>query len=67
MQTGENEMKPGEAAENLSEIGHERKQRWKKRPGNRYTPEQLRLMAQSAGDIRICASRSFISCAWTEM
>ncbi len=33
------------AAEAERAAGFERKQRWKELPGNRYTPEELRLMS----------------------
>ena len=42
-----------EAAEAARAAGFERKQRWKELPGNRYTPEELRLMAESFGDFTI--------------
>ena len=31
----------------------ERKQRWKELPGNRYTPEELRLMREELGTLTI--------------
>jgi hypothetical protein len=34
-------------------LAFERKQRWKECSGNRYTPEELRAMAESLGRIRI--------------
>jgi hypothetical protein len=37
----------------LARLPFESKQRWKESPGNRYTPEELRAMAESLGRIRI--------------
>ena len=37
------------AAEAARAAGFERKQRWKELPGNRYTPEELRLMSERLG------------------
>ncbi|MEK7678347.1 MAG: hypothetical protein AAB676_21155 [Verrucomicrobiota bacterium] len=41
------------AAEAARAAAYERKQRWKEQPGNRYTPDELREMAESIGPIRI--------------
>ena len=42
-----------EAAEIERAAGYARKQKWKELPGNRYTPEELRKMAENAGPIQI--------------
>ena len=42
-----------EAAEAEHAAAFERKQKWKELPGNRYTPEELKLMADSFGEITI--------------
>ena len=42
-----------EAAEAARAAGYARKQEWKERPGNRYTPEELREMSESLGPITI--------------
>ena len=49
-QTRHRAAKPSKAAR---EAGHERKQRWKTKPGNRYTARELRLMSESLGRIQI--------------
>ena len=38
-----------EAAEAERAASFERKQKWKELPGNRYTPEELRQMAENFG------------------
>lgn len=57
------EMRPGHiklpkspedtAAEAARAAAHERKQRWKEQPGNRYTAEELRRMSERLGDFSI--------------
>ena len=42
-----------EAARAARLAAYRRKQRWKERPGNRYTAEELRVMSESLGRIRI--------------
>ena len=42
-----------EAAEAERAAAYERKQKWKEQPGNRYTPEELREMANSFGEFTI--------------
>ena len=42
-----------EAAEAERAAAYERKQKWKELPGNRYTPEELRQMADSFGEFTI--------------
>jgi len=45
---------PGaEAAEAARAAAHERKQKWKELPGNRYTAEELREMSASLGPLVI--------------
>ena len=39
-----------EAAEAERAAAFERKQKWKELPGNRYTPEELRLMSDDFDD-----------------
>ena len=39
-----------EAAEAERAAAHERKQKWKELPGNRYTPEELRMMSGEFAD-----------------
>ena len=44
----------GEAVEEAPQAAHyERKQQWKQLPGNRYTAEQLRRMAENMGPFTI--------------
>jgi hypothetical protein len=43
----ERDFSKDEAAETLRSATHEAKQKWKELPGNRYTPEELQLMAES--------------------
>lgn len=38
------------AVEAARAAAFERKQRWKEQPGNRYTPEELRRMAEDFGE-----------------
>lgn len=47
-----------DAAEAARAAGFERKQRWKELPGNRYTPDELRLMAESFGDFTMHKRRT---------
>ena len=42
-----------EAAEAERAASFERKQKWKELPGNRYTPEELKLMAENFGPFTI--------------
>jgi hypothetical protein len=56
MQSGHPKPLPGEAADAVRTAGYARKQRWKKRPGNRYTAQELRRMSQSLGPFRIVES-----------
>ncbi len=42
-----------EAAEAERAAGFARKQAWKALPGNRYTPEELRAMSESLGELTI--------------
>lgn len=42
-----------EAAEAARAAAYERKQAWKKLPGNRYTPEELRKMGERLGKLTI--------------
>ncbi len=42
-----------EAAQAARTAAFERKQKWKEQPGNRYTPEELRLMANRLGPLAI--------------
>lgn len=37
-----------------------RKQEWKEKPGNRYTPEELRLMSKNIGAVEIIEPDVFI-------
>jgi hypothetical protein len=46
-----------EAAEAERAAGFARKQQWKELPGNRYTPEELRAMSESLGEITIISRR----------
>jgi len=39
-----------EAAEAERAAGYARKQAWKELPGNRYTPEELRVMSAELGE-----------------
>ena len=45
------EMPKDAAAQRAAEFA--RKQKWKEQPGNRYTPEELRRMAEDFGDFAI--------------
>jgi len=42
-----------ETAEAARAAAHERKQKWKELPGNRYTPEELRQMSDRLGKLTI--------------
>ena len=42
-----------EAAEAARAAAHERKQRWKELPGNRYAAEELRQMSERLGKLSI--------------
>ena len=53
MQTGHPKPQPKKAAEAAQIASGEHKQRWKERPGNRYTAEELRIMSKSLGRIHI--------------
>jgi len=46
------------AAEAERDDAYERKQKWKELPGNRYTPEELRQMADSFGEFTIHKRRT---------
>ena len=46
-------MPQGDGSPDAKRTAHERKQHWKEQAGNRYTAEELRLMSQTLGRIRI--------------
>jgi len=50
MRPGHIKLPRDEAAEAARAAAYERKQRWKERPGNRYTPEELRRMSGEFGE-----------------
>jgi hypothetical protein len=50
MRPGHIKLPRDEAAEAERAAAHERKQRWKELPGNRYTPEELRQMSGEFAD-----------------
>ena len=49
----ESTQKNSPGAEPKRARGYARKQKWKAVPGNRYTPTELRDMAESLGPVRI--------------
>ncbi len=53
MRSAHNKQPSTKASSAGREPGFERKQRWKAKPGNRYTAKELRLMSESLGRIRI--------------
>jgi len=53
MRSAHTKRRPAKASQAGREAGYQRKQRWKAKPGNRYTAKELRLMSESLGRIRI--------------
>ncbi len=53
MRTGHSKTQRDQATEAALTAADERKQRWKERPGNRYTAAELRVMSKSLGPLRI--------------
>lgn len=53
MRPGHIKLPKDNTAEAARAAAFERKQKWKELPGNRYTPEELREMAESLGPLRI--------------
>jgi hypothetical protein len=53
MRSAHNNHRPAKTNKAGREAGYERKQRWKAKPGNRYTAKELRLMSESLGRIQI--------------
>jgi len=63
MESSDSQFKGGDTAKGDSEAdGHERKQRWKEKPGNRYTPEELRAMAQDCDSLQIIQQEFHLMC-----
>jgi hypothetical protein len=56
----EAELMRREAAERERQAGYERKQEWKKLPGNRYTVEELAEMSASLGAIKITSAEDHV-------
>ena len=50
----------GAEAEKLRARQFEQKQEWKKEPGNRYTPEELKLMLEGSPQLTIHHRRTKI-------
>lgn len=53
LRPGHIRLPKNEAAEAERAAGFERKQRWKKLPGNRYTPEELQAMSKRLENLTI--------------
>jgi len=53
MKTVRKGPKDAQTTDGIERAGHERKQRWKSRPANRYTAKELRRMSRSLGRIQI--------------
>jgi hypothetical protein len=53
MRSAHTKHRPPRTTKAGQEAAHERKQRWKAKPGNRYTAKELRLMSESLGRIQI--------------
>ena len=50
LRPGHIKLPKNEAAEAERAAAHDRKQKWKELPGNRYTPEELRRMSGEFAD-----------------
>ena len=53
MRTGHSKTQRDQATDAAVTAADQRKQRWKERPGNRYTAAELRVMSESLGRLRI--------------
>jgi len=53
MRTGHPKTQRDQATDAALTAADRHKQRWKERPGNRYTAAELRVMSESLGRLRI--------------
>jgi len=58
MRPDETNVTPDDAAEAERAAAFERKQKWKELPGNRYTPEELKYLAENFGPFTIHKRRT---------